>query len=89
MACDHVVLRERAAAIGHVPQRDAGHAHEQLEEDVMHRADTGRRKGKLARLAFGERDESFTELTPSDGLTTSTNGTVAKYITGEKSLVGS
>ncbi len=32
---------------------------------------------------------SLTELTPSDGLTTSTNGTVANSMIGEKSLAGS
>ena len=55
----------------------------------MHRADAGGGKGELAGLALGERDQLLTELTPSDGLTTSTNGTVANSMIGEKSLAGS
>ena len=40
-------------------------------------------------LRLASATSSCTLLTPSDGLTVSTNGTVASSMIGEKSLVGS
>ena len=68
MTRHHVVERLTATAIGHVLHLDAGHVHEQLAENVMHRADAGGCVAELAGLALGERNQLFHVLHAERGM---------------------
>ena len=87
---DHVVERRPAAPIGNVLDVGAGHALEQLHIDVMRRAHAARARSSARRACdFASATISATELTGTDGLTTSTNGTAAISEISEKSVTGS
>ena len=89
VAGDHVVQRRQAAAIGHMRRLDAGHALEQLHEQMVRHARPDRGERHLAGIGLGIGDQLRHRLHRQVGLTISTNGVCAISASGMKSASGS